>query len=336
MEQDGFDVDNAVYPLEAVNKNIDTAKNPHIASLRAIQAKNDPLRKQLFDSFYDTFITRISFVSHKDFAAIDSSPYDYVVVGSDQVWNRKLVASDEALRFCFLAFAEPDKRVNYAPSIGMRALDESYYALYKEGLDGFRVLSCREISGCEIIRQLTGKHAELVLDPTLLLTAEQWRKIARKPSYDLPEHYALFYTFGVFPDENITGMIHDVTGGLPLINIRDVTRPEYFCTGPCEFVYLIDHADYVFTNSFHGTAFAVNFSKKFVSVVGNNHEWFSSYGERIESLLSTLDIMNDVFYGLGREKPTLAVNYDLVHEKLGLMREKSMNYLRKCLCRKNL
>lgn len=191
-------------------------------------------------------------------------------------------------------------------------------------------MSSRETFGCDLIKRLTGRHAELVLDPTLLLNPEQWRKISRKPAYELPEHYALYYTFGVFPDE-VSSVIRDLTDGIDLINIRDVKRPEYFCTGPCEFVYLIDHADYIFTNSFHGTAFSLNFDKKFFPVVGTNHEWFNTHGSRIESLLSTTGINDNMLRDVNGGVISLPVNYDYVHDRLNAMRESSMQYLRECL-----
>ena len=127
-----------------------------------------------------------------------------------------------------------------------------------------------------------------MLDPTLLMTAEQWE-------YDLP-----------------------------VINVYGVLGRYYSATGPREFVYLVDHADYVLTSSFHGTAFSVNFGKRFISFkVGLR---FS----RIRTLLANLGLMDRVFVP-DRDILSAPIDYEAVNEKLQALRERSMRYLASCL-----
>ncbi|MBR0258216.1 MAG: polysaccharide pyruvyl transferase family protein, partial [Synergistaceae bacterium] len=96
-------------------------------------------------------------------------------------------------------------------------------------------------------------------------------------------------------------------------------------SGPCEFLWLIDHADYVITESFHGTVFAVNFSKKFVSLDPGLHTF-----SRFSNILEALGLMERVYTFDGKFSDN-DIDYEAVHKKLNAMREKSMQYLRECL-----
>ena len=196
------------------------------------------------------------------------------------------------------------------------------YSLHKKGLIGFNKLSCREKSGCDFIKELTGQDAQLVLDPTLLFNADWWRKISRKPDYELPKHYALSYFFGISEEYKLV-INHVLTAeNLELINIFDPEDKLHFLTGPQEFLYLVDHAEFVFTGSFHGTAFSINFEKKFISFGKNN--------SRIESILSQLGLINRFCANIS-DIPSGEINYQKVNEKLNILRESSLKYLRDCL-----
>ena len=283
-------------------------------------------RYALFRAFYTKYIDRIIHTTYRE--ALTSSKsrwneYDYVIAGSDQIWNMGLVKSIDGLKYYYLMFAEQDKRVNYASSFGVSKLKLWERPFHKKGLRGFRKLSCREKEGCNIIRKLTGREAELVLDPTLLITAEQWRKIARKPEYYVPEHYALCY----FWDNNkeYNKVIAELSAGIEIIQANNIWGESNAMTGPCEFLWLVDHADYVFTGSFHGTAFAVNFEKKFVSFNA-----VSSVFSRIETLLDVIGLQERI-YTPQREFVDHEINYAEVEKKLNIMREKSMSYLKDCL-----
>lgn len=220
------------------------------------------LRKKFFASFYDECIDKLIPCTYRE--ALRSKPsrwneYDYVITGSDQVWNMRIVKTSEALRFYYLMFTDKDKRVNYAPSFGLSELEQKEKHIHKEGLMGFNMLSCREEAGCKIIRDLTGREAEHVLDPTLLLNAEDWRKFESRPDYDIPEHYTLAYFLGGM--KRYEDDLKKTAGDLPVIDILDFENEAFCLTGPREFVYLIDHAECVLTNSFHATIFSVNLRK---------------------------------------------------------------------------
>ena len=281
-------------------------------------------RIKILISFYDKYITGIYDSTYHEALTSNKSrwrKYDYAVAGSDQIWNAPHVQASEALKFYYLYFIERNKRVCYAPSFGIPELQKRY-SIHKKGLKGFNKLSCREKSGCDLIKKLIGQDAQLVLDPTLLFNADWWRKISRKPDYKLPKRYALAYFFGI-PKE-YKSVINQIikTENLELIDIFDPEDKLHFLTGPQEFLYLVDHAEIIFTGSFHGTAFSINFEKKFIS--------FGESNSRIESILSQLNLMNRL-YKNGHEIPSGEINYNEVNEKLNILRESSLKYLRDCL-----
>ncbi len=282
-------------------------------------------REKIYQEFYGEYIGAKVHSNYRESIKRGKSlykEYDCVIAGSDQIWNKNIIKTDEALRFYYLPFIERTKRMNYAPSFGDREIPPEEYPIHREGLDGFDVLSCREKSGCDFIRKLTGREAELVLDPTFLLTAEQWRRISRKPEYRVPDHYVLRYCWepDSWADEQ-----REIAGGRKIIDVLDPQQKYRGGTGPCEFVWLVDHADFVFSESFHGTAFSLNMGKNFLSFMKTRKD-----KGRIGSLLSETGLSGHIYEPEMCEIPD-DIDYSAVREKLGTMREKSLKYLRECL-----
>ncbi|MBQ6973011.1 MAG: polysaccharide pyruvyl transferase family protein [Synergistaceae bacterium] len=283
------------------------------------------MRGKIFADFYDEYIDGIIRSTYREVLGSGgkfSAGFDRVIAGSDQIWSKAIVIVSEALRFFYLMWAEKEKRVCYAPSFGDKRPLRIEFPLHRKGLGGFARLSCREKSGCGFIRELAGRDAELVLDPTLLLTAEQWREIARKPECGVPEHYVLRYCWGSdsWHDEQ-----RELAGGREIIDVLSRGQEYYSHVGPREFIWLVDHADFVFSESFHGTAFAVNLGKNFVSFMRERKD-----DGRIGSLLSSAGIAGHVF-GPGMKSVPDDVDYDGVRRKLDGLRAESMQYLRECL-----
>ena len=303
-----------------------TRREKHLSS------ENNPAyivqREELFQEFYREYFGNIIHSTYREALTSNSSTwneYDYVIAGSDQIWNRGIIVTFEALRYYYLEFIEQSRRVNYAPSFGVSSLNFLERLIHRKGLNGFKKLSCREEEGCDLIRSMTGREAQLVLDPALLFTAEQWRKIARKPEYEVPEHYVLEYFFS----DTLEPCVKRLAGDLPIVRAFDERDPSYAKTGPREFVWLVDHADFVITASFHGTAFSVILGKRFISF---KSRWGFS---RIRTLLSScgltdriVDLDGDIDSIKFSDKP---IDYEAVNSKLQTLREESMKYLASCL-----
>lgn len=199
--------------------------------------------------------------------------YTHLVVGSDQVWN---YASDFSREPFFLTFTDESTKISYAASVGHASIPETIKPIFKKWLDGFFAISVREKTSVTEIKDITGKDVYNVIDPTLLLNKEQWlNALSIKDIETSP--FVLVYMLSV--SESTLQLAHDVASKLncgiklitnrPLINIShrcEVLRDE----DPKSFVELYSKAKFIVTNSFHGTAFAINFNVPFVTMDKRN------------------------------------------------------------------
>ncbi len=227
---------------------------------------------------------------------MDWSSYDLAIAGSDQVWH-KWGSDIHELPYYYLQFMPPEKRVAYAASFGFEEFPEKDIKQHRIGLQGMREISCREESGCRLVEELTGRRVPRVLDPTLLLSADEWREI-EKQSNGIGEKlgkYAFVFFLGKRSQEYTEYIAATMKekGIEKLINIYD---EQVGACGPCEFLSLIDHAQFVFTDSFHCTVFSTIFGKDFTAFrrVGTGFE--KMFG-RIEDLLSSTNKLNHIYGG---------------------------------------
>ena len=298
----------------------------------------DKAYNQNFEAFKKNHIGKIIYTTRK--AALNHKiqdvlqNYDYVVVGSDMVWHNfdpelcKMIWNTdnitEMLEYYYLMFVPEEKRVNYAPSFGHKKAPEKFRELYKKGINGFKKLSCRENYGCNLIQDVTGREAVHVIDPTLLISPDVYRSIAKKPAFEIPEHYALVYGFFDFAKDldNLMSS-NDQFKGLSLIKIGDPNLPAI---SPEEWLWLFEHTDAVFTNSFHGTVFSIIFHKKFFEYERPE----DGMKNKLYDILQTLGL-EDRMYNNDARIPENDIDYKAVDEKLNNLREISINYLRDCL-----
>ena len=208
--------------------------------------------------------------------------YAYFVTGSDQVWNPYFPYED-SLKDNFLLFAPSEKRLSYAASISAPDVPQNRKELYKNGFDGMRSLSLREQAGADLVQQISGRKAEVHVDPTLLLKTEEWDKVSRIPAWYHGEKYILTYFLGDRPDAVIQKMAKDA--GLSVVNLLDDDVYEHYVTGVDEFIWAIKHASLVYTDSFHGTVFSILYRTPFVVCNRLGDSVTEKMGSRIDSLL---------------------------------------------------
>ena len=225
-------------------------------------------------------------------------PYDLILSGSDQIWNPKIFPDGRFDPVFFGTFSQK-RRIAYAPSFGVPTIPEGMQAELKGYLDGFSHLSARETQGSAIIRDIAGKDAPVVLDPTLLLTADQWDSMAAHPANYPKGGYILCYCIsrpGALTP--YLERLHQETG-LPVVQlcgIRQKVHPkakQIMDAGPAEFLGLFQNAAYVVTNSFHGTVFSVQFHRPFFTTV-SPAELSAPERSRTVSILSRLGLADRV------------------------------------------
>lgn len=307
-----------------------------LAKIGVPKFKRNALREKRFKTFQDANTGRKIYMTFNKALRVSQErwkDYEYAITGSDQVWHNWYHQPEE-LAYYYLEFMPREKRISYAPSFGFSKFPESDYELHRKGLEGIARLSCREEEMQNLIMQIVGRDSELVLDPSLLLNRDEWKKFESKPKYDVPEKYILCYFLGNITEE-YEHAINEAAGGLPVIHVYDSgskhakkDSPQWL-THPGEFLYLFEHADFVCTDSFHGAAFSINFGKNFLAFKREQDRYRSMFG-RIESLLMHTGLTNHVYESGIKIRPD-ELNHESVNQKLSSMRKSSKKYLRESL-----
>lgn len=257
-------------------------------------------KKKAIRKFNENHLTTVKQITNRESFDTDWSDYDLAIAGSDQIWH-KWRNDVEELPFYYLQFLPSEKRVAYAASFGFENFSSESLEQHRAGLSGMCHISCREDSGCALVKDLVGREASRVLDPTFLLNADQWYAVAKRSSRFArsQKHYAFSFFLGKLTDEykDYMNSIMQENSIVQLINFSDETILE---CGPCEFLSFIERADYVFTDSFHCTAFSHIFDKEFV-VFRRVQPGFEKMFGRIEDLLASVDKLDHIYGGTSHE-----------------------------------
>lgn len=269
-----------------------------------------------------------------------NNEYEKFVCGSDQIWAPTVF--DENY---FLSFVDNNsKKISYAPSIGMNSIEnkeirENMASLIKT----FDSLSIREESGKEIIKSICGKNASVVLDPTLLLSKEEWKKNFQLDKTNIEkDSYILCYFLG--ENNNYYKIVEKIAKKynkkIVLIpgKYKDYANKKYDIVdaSPDEFLRLIYNSYLVITDSFHGTIFSINFNVPFVSLrrfKDNN----KSQNSRIYNILKKVNLEdrlynNNLDYFLEKTR----VDFNKSNIILQKERKESLKYLMDSLNKPNL
>lgn len=244
----------------------------------------DFIREYNFKKFSDEYINIV--FDHKIKKDLNSR-YDYFIAGSDQIWNpQNLDLKNE-----FLQFADRNKRIAYAASFGVSEIKSNKVDLVKTGIEGIDFISVREYAGAKIVKDLTGKEVPVLVDPTLLLTTDEWDKIIERPVWYCDEKYILVYFLSKLPNK-IKKDIHNLSEKykLKIVDLMDRENIDYYCSPPSEFLYLIKNCSLMYTDSFHGTVFSILNKKPFV--VSSRENVSMNMDSRIDTLLSIFHLEN--------------------------------------------
>lgn len=256
--------------------------------------------------------------------------YDLFVTGSDQVWNYKITDMDPAY---FLGFTHEDyKKRSYAASFGLREIPDSYKQIYSELLSGFNTILIRENQGAKIVKDLLNKEPSTVLDPTMLLTKEEWESMC-KDIYPPVDKYILVYAFGGSAYIKELAINISRQTGLKICWISSTykynPKIRYIrSAGPEEFISLFGGAEYILTNSFHGTAFSINFNKQFFTELLPESMGVNS---RIEDLLELVGLKDRIIKSNDASIINSKIDYEKINKIVEDEREKSILLLKDAL-----
>lgn len=290
--------------------------------------KNDK-RRQNFSKFNKKHISfcsknRIENVNEKDFADM----FDGFVAGSDQVWNPNFHFNSD---FEFASFAPQSKRFSYAASVGVSVIFEEQKSNFKKNISGMRRISVREEDSVDLIKQFVDNEVFVHVDPTMLLPKEVYISMEEPLKKQLPPRYMLVYFLGNIPQtyrDEIKKLAYSLE--LNIVELSETKKSEFYNIGPQHFIYAINHAEYICTDSFHGSVFSLLFEKQ-LSIfprIGNDVEMNS----RIQTLVTKFGIQDRVVFSeesLKAAKRT--IDYCSVNKVLNEERKKSRDYLAKCI-----
>ena len=275
------------------------------------------------------------FETYCELKEYDWTSFDCFIVGSDQVWNTKFLLGDPAF---LLKFAPDDKpRISLSSSFAMDSLPEDYRELFNLELQSFKALSVRESNGVDIIKRCLGieKDVQVTLDPTLLLSKEDWLKYIPCSVMQKKRPYILLYmwTYAFEPRPYILRVVEyfqkKMSADVRVLEghreLKDLQCPfiDENKAGVGRFIELFANADLVITSSFHGTAFAVNFGIPLISIVPNGKS-----DDRQSSLLHSLGADSSII-NIGREIESINPVYSRENVTLQLRnkRRQSIEYL---------
>lgn len=278
--------------------------------------------------------SRELYYTYEDFLETNNK-YAGFVTGSDMVWT----PIGQNLEVYFLQFADKDKRFSYAPSMtGCHTYTKQDADRIKQYLNDMNIISCREQEGVDYVKEITGRNATLVVDPTLLYTKEKWKKELNIGSQKPTKPYILCYTFGGLPkkiEKEVYRIAKDRQMDVRYIPMNHSEMYKEFKLGhhgpygPREFVEHFINASFCVTNTFHGFLFSLISENPFVVVHRENGNAWKANETRISNLLDILDLKERFIESNANiEDHFLTLDYCNVNEKLRERRETSLLYLK--------
>ena len=289
-------------------------------------------RKTLFEKFLYSRISETTLCDNYSELYQLNDKYDAFICGSDQVWSLSNSFDDKY----FLSFVDRSNlKIAYAPSFGLSDIQIPEMGdMIKTLLERFDHLSVRESVGVDIIKKLTGRDANLVLDPTLLLSTDEWDSYADVQDGLISGKYIICYFLGDGKEyiKNVKRISRDLKIPYYIIpalkkDSKDPNRVP-FEVGPAEFVSLIKNAEYVCTDSFHGLSFSVNYKKPFTIYKRFKDGYKYNQNSRIESLLDLLGLNERLL----EDAHLHPIDYLYADTKLREKRDFSIAYLKNALC----
>lgn len=295
---------------------------------RIVRFNNRYQKYKKFEQFIESNNHLTKRYTNDDELKEEKDKYDIIFCGSDQIWNTDITNGfDKAY---YLAFTgEKTVRASYAASIGRDKIDPRFEKNYHQYIKQFDFISLREKSSKNVIKEYTHKHISVNIDPTLLLEKKDWLKLCKESKMNISYSYLLVYILE--ENQEMIKIVDQISQylKLPVISISKKKRfkneRNFSSAGPFDFLKLVSQAEFVVTNSFHGTVFSLLFEKK-NCVIPHQRT-----GNRMIDLMATVGLTNRVIRKvslLNINEITKEIDYDKVKKKIDQQRIKSEEYIR--------
>lgn len=293
-------------------------------------------RENKYKDFRKQFNLSACSTTYLELSKMASNNYSDIIVGSDQLWLPVNVVADY---YTLNWVPEKINKISYSTSFGVSQIPPKYNELYKKFLNRIDHLSVREDSGVKLVKDITGLDAKLVCDPTILLTRKEWDEVATKERI-IKDKYILCYFLGSnIEHRKFAARLKEETGyKIVSLNHADeyVKYSDIFADiipydiGPQEWINLVKNAEYVCTDSFHGTVFSLLYNKKFFNFRRYSSKSKASTNSRLDSLLKIVEVSKErILTGSEDVKEALKykIDFDKVNKNLDELREDSKKWL---------
>ncbi len=268
------------------------------------------------------FINLVSIKKLKKlFGSNGSQELDCVVIGSDQTWNPKYIVNSDKN---FARFVDKEKRMSYSSSFGVSVLPEKNVEDFRLGLSEIKNISVRETSGSKLVEQLTGKACPVHLDPSMMISKQQWAEATAHIDNTPKEKYIFCYFLQINREYRNWVKALAKRHNLKIVDINKYGT-KHFSADPFEFVKLIQNAELVCTNSFHGHAFSICLEKPFVSFPPT-----ASTNSRVKTILE-LTGLEQRNYKVIKEEDLFNIDYARISPIIEKERVCALEYLKKSL-----
>ena len=301
--------------------------------------KNIAIRDNKYKEFTKNFRLTKPFKTYNELSE-QCKNYSSVIVGSDQLWLPVNVVAD----YYTLNWV-PDNvnKISYATSFGVSEVSGKYKNDYRKFLDRIDNLSVREETGVKLVEKLSDNKATLVCDPTMLLTKEEWMDVQKEEPI-IEGKYILCYFLGKnIEHRKFAERLKEKTGykivslnhADEYVKYSDVFADETpYDIGPAEWINLIRNAEFVCTDSFHGTVFSLINNRKFFTFERySSKDGKVSTNSRIYSLLGLMGLKDRVLSGKEdvMDVLNLKIDFEDIDERLKKIRLQSKEFLEKSL-----
>lgn len=301
--------------------------------------KNISIRDKKYEEFRKTFRLTEPYKTYAELNEKAEKDYSSVIVGSDQLWLPVNVVAD----YYTLNWVPEDvNKISFSTSFGVSIIPEKYKEAYKKFLNRINYLSTREVAGQKIIKDLIGRDATLVCDPTLLFNKVEWMSIQKEEPIIKGKYIFCYFLGKNIEHRKFAERLKEKTGyKIVSLNHADeyVKYSDMFAdeapydVGPAEFLNMIRNAEYVCTDSFHGTVFSLINNVKFFTFRRYNSKSKVSTNSRIDSLLGIVNLKERLINGDEDVEKEIEkkIDFENVNIKLEEFRNTSKEFLKNAL-----
>ena len=253
--------------------------------------------------------------------------FDYLLVGSDQVWNPNMCLDDLSL----FKYFKCQNKISISASIALSKVNDNTKNRFRNNLNNFKAISVREYDGKKILEECTNRDdIEVLIDPTMMIKKEEWEKLSKKPNieFDFSKKYILLYFLGS-TEKEFRNKIEEFAknNNYEIIDIYN-KKDKWITCGPSEFLFLEENAELICTDSFHSAVFGILFNRP-ILVTGRNGSK-DNMNSRIDTLLTKFKLKNSRYDG-NINNNILDTNFIETNEILEKERNKATIFLNKAL-----